>query len=418
MIFIYRILINFIFIISPVIILFRIIKKKESIKRFKEKLCFFSKKRLKGKVIWFHGASVGELQSIIPLLEKIDKNNKIKQILITSNTLSSSKIIEKIKFKKIVHQFFPIDTNFLSNKFLQYWKPSAAFFIDSEIWPNMVYNLKKKNIPITLLNGRITKKTYKKWKKFPKFSNNVFSQLDLCLSSSQKSKNYLKKLGVRKIKFIGNLKFSQSENEKIILDKNFKQFISSKKIWCASSTHRSEEQFCGLVHKKLNKKYKNLLTIIIPRHIERVGEIENKLKDMNLTVHNLEPKKKINNNTNIYIVNSYGKTKSFYNVCKNVFLGGSLIDHGGQNPLEAARYGCNVMHGPNVSNFNEIYAFLKKNKISTKILSVNKMANSLDKFFSKKTNAKTIEKKLNKIGQNILKNTYKEINFIIKNNEI
>ena len=418
MIFIYRILINFIFIISPVIILFRIIKKKESIKRFKEKLCFFSKKRLKGKVIWFHGASVGELQSIIPLLEKIDKNNKIKQILITSNTLSSSKIIEKIKFKKIVHQFFPIDTNFLSNKFLQYWKPSAAFFIDSEIWPNMVYNLKKKNIPITLLNGRITKKTYKKWKKFPKFSNNIFSQLDLCLSSSQKSKNYLKKLGVRKIKFIGNLKFSQSENEKIILDKNFKQFISSKKIWCASSTHRSEEEFCGLVHKKLNKKYKNLLTIIIPRHIERVGEIENKLKDMNLTVHNLEPTKKINNNTNIYIVNSYGKTKSFYNVCKNVFLGGSLIDHGGQNPLEAARYGCNVMHGPNVSNFNEIYAFLKKNKISTKILSVNKMANSLDKFFSKKTNAKTIEKKLNKIGQNILKNTYKEINFIIKNNEV
>ena len=418
MIFIYRILINFIFIISPVIILFRIIKKKESIKRFKEKLCFFSKKRLKGKVIWFHGASVGELQSIIPLLEKIDKNNKIKQILITSNTLSSSKIIEKIKLKKIVHQFFPIDTNFLSNKFLQYWKPSAAFFIDSEIWPNMVYNLKKKNIPITLLNGRITKKTYKKWKKFPKFSNNIFSQLDLCLSSSQKSKNYLKKLGVRKIKFIGNLKFSQSENEKIILDKNFKQFISSKKIWCASSTHRSEEEFCGLVHKKLNKKYKNLLTIIIPRHIERVGEIENKLKDMNLTVHNLEPTKKINNNTNIYIVNSYGKTKSFYNVCKNVFLGGSLIDHGGQNPLEAARYGCNVMHGPNVSNFNEIYAFLKKNKISTKILSVNKMANSLDKFFSKKTNAKTIEKKLNKIGQNILKNTYKEINFINKNNEI
>ena len=418
MIFIYRILINFIFIISPVIILFRIIKKKESIKRFKEKLCFFSKKRLKGKVIWFHGASVGELQSIIPLLEKIDKNNKIKQILITSNTLSSSKIIEKIKFKKIVHQFFPIDTNFLSNKFLQYWKPSAAFFIDSEIWPNMVYNLKKKNIPITLLNGRITKKTYKKWKKFPKFSNNIFSQLDLCLSSSQKSKNYLKKLGVRKIKFIGNLKFSQSENEKIILDKNFKQFISSKKIWCASSTHRSEEQFCGLVHKKLNKKYKNLLTIIIPRHIERVGEIENKLKDMNLTVHNLEPTKKINNNTNIYIVNSYGKTKSFYNVCKNVFLGGSLIDHGGQNPLEAARYGCNIMHGPNVSNFNEIYAFLKKNKISTRILSVNKMANTLDKFFSKKTNAKTIEKKLNKIGQNILKNTYKEINFIIKNNEV
>ena len=314
MIFIYRVLINFIFIISPIIILLRLIKKKESIKRFKEKLCFFSKKRVKGKVIWFHGASVGELQSVIPLLEKIEKNNEVKQILITSNTLSSSKIIEKIKFKKVVHQFFPIDTSFLSNKFLQYWKPSSVFFIDSEIWPNMIFNLKKRKIPITLLNGRITKKTFRKWKKVSQFSNNIFGQIDLCLPSSRQSENYLKKLGVKKIKFIGNLKFSQSENEKIILDKNFKKFISSKIVWCASSTHNTEEQFCGLVHKKLNKKYKNLLTIIIPRHIERVTEIENDLKKMNLKVHIHEPKQKINSNTDMYIVNSYGKTKSFYSM--------------------------------------------------------------------------------------------------------
>ena len=105
---------------------------------------FFSEKRKKGKVIWFHGASVGEIQSIIPLLEKFEKNSRINQILLTSNTLSSSKIISKIKLKKVIHQFFPIDVNFISNNFLEYWKPSAAFFIDSEIWPNMILNLKKK----------------------------------------------------------------------------------------------------------------------------------------------------------------------------------------------------------------------------------------------------------------------------------
>jgi len=418
MILIYRISINFVFLFSPLIILIRLFKKKESLKRFKEKFCFFSKQKVSGKLVWFHGASVGELQSIIPLIEKIEKNKKIKQILITSNTLSSSKIIEKIKYKKVVHQFFPIDTNFLSQKFLNYWKPSSAFFIDSEIWPNMILNLKKKNIPITLLNARITNKTFKRWKLLPKFSLNLFNQLNLCLSSSYESKVYLKKLGVKNIKHIGNLKFSQSENEEVNIDINFKKFISKKKIWCASSTHNLEEQFSGLVHKELKKKYNNLLTIIIPRHIERVDEIENKLNNLGLKVHRHEPKKKIDKKTDVYIVNSYGKTKSFYILCKNVFLGGSLINHGGQNPLEAARYGCNILHGPNISNFREIYNFLKKNGISTKISNKKMMISTLKKFFNKKSGSKKIEKKLNKIGQNILGNTYKEINPIIEKNEI
>ena len=144
MIILYRIIINFIFLISPLIIIFRLIKKKEDLRRFKEKFCSFSEKKNSGKTIWFHGASVGELQSIIPLIEKLEKDNKIKKILITSNTLSSSKILNKISFKKVVHQFFPIDTNFHSKKFLNYWNPSSVFFIDSEIWPNMLLNLKKR----------------------------------------------------------------------------------------------------------------------------------------------------------------------------------------------------------------------------------------------------------------------------------
>ena len=140
----YRLLACLILILSPIILIIRLLKKKEDPKRFKEKFCFFSEKKNKGKLIWFHGASVGELQSIVPLIEKLDKNKKINQILITSNTLSSSKIINKSKFKKVIHQFFPIDVNFFSKKFLNYWKPSIVFFIDSEIWPNMLLNIKKK----------------------------------------------------------------------------------------------------------------------------------------------------------------------------------------------------------------------------------------------------------------------------------
>ena len=415
MLFLYRVLINFVILISPIIIIFRLIKNKESLIRFKEKFCFFSKKRSSGKLIWFHGASVGELQSIIPLLEKLEKKTNINQILITSNTLSSSKIMEKVKLKKVIHQFFPIDSNFFSLKFLNYWKPSHVFFIDSEIWPNMILNLEKKNIPFGIINGRITKKSFKNWKIFPNFSKKIFSKFKSCMAASNESKIYLKKLGVKKVKFFGNLKFSQTENEKIIFDKSLRKFIESRKTWCASSTHKTEEIFCGNVHKKLKKKYKNLLTIIIPRHIDRVKNIKKDLENLGLEVHVHEPKKKIKKNTDIYIVNAYGKTKSFYSNCKNIFLGGSLIKHGGQNPLEATRFGCKILHGPNVSNFKEIYNFLKKNKVSNQIKTQSRMISELQKLFNKKSGSKKILKKFDLIGRNILQKTFNEMNLSLKN---
>ncbi len=410
MLIIYRLLINIIFLFSPIIIIYRLFQKKESFTRFKEKFCLFTKKRKKGQLIWFHGASVGELQSIIPLIEKFEKNKKINQILVTSNTLSSSNIIEKIKLKKTIHQFYPIDTFFLSKKFLKYWKPSKVFFIDSEIWPNMMINLKDSKIPSILLNGRITKKTFNRWNLFSNFQKRIFGNFSLCLSANNETKKYLKKLGAKKVEFFGNLKFSQSENIKLIINKDLTNFLKEKKIWCASSTHKDEEIFCGLVHLELKKKYKNLCTIIIPRHIDRIHKIRNELMKLGLNVHNHEPKMKIKSNTDIYLVNAYGKTKSFYKLTNNVFLGGSLIKHGGQNPLEAARYGCNILHGPYVSNFKDIYTFLKKNKMSQKINSKNQIVLNLIRLFNKPNKINKVQSKLNKIGNEILNNTYNKIN--------
>ena len=406
---IYRALINIIFIISPVIIFFRLVKKKEDLKRYKEKFCFFSKKRVPGKIIWLHGASVGEIQSVIPLIEKFEKDTKISQILVTSNTISSSKVLERINLKKTVHQFFPIDTNYISKKFINYWKPSKVFFIDSEIWPNVLNNLEKRNIPTILLNARITKKTFNRWMMFSSFAGSIFGKFNICLSSSKETKQYLKKLGAKNIKYFGNLKFSQSENQIMNLNNNLEKLITSRKSWCASSTHFNEEKVCGIAHLKLKKKYKDILTIIIPRHVNRVKSIEKDLYKLDLKVHFDEPKKKINSDVDVYLVNSYGKTKSFYKVCKNIFLGGSLIPHGGQNPLEALRYGCKVLHGPNVSNFKEIYHFLKKRRISDKVNNLNQLVAKLDKNLKKKVHSKKIIQNLNKEGSKILEKTYKEI---------
>tara|TARA_B100001093_G_scaffold329694_1_gene314722 strand:- start:1778 stop:3016 length:1239 start_codon:yes stop_codon:yes gene_type:complete len=409
MLFVYRFLINLILLISPLILVIRFFKGKEDLVRFKEKVGFFNKKKKAGNLIWFHGASVGELQSIVPLIEKLEKNKSIKQILVTSNTLSSSKVIKINKFNKVIHQFFPIDSNFLIKKFLNYWKPSKALFIDSEFWPNTIMQLKQKKIPIILINGRITKKTFNRWNKFSNFSKKIFSKFDLCLSSSKESFRYLKRLNFKNVKFIGNLKYSQAELENLDINKNLKKFLSNKKTWCASSTHYPEELFVAQAHKILKKKIKNLITIIIPRHAERYSAIKKDLEKLDLKVQLDKPKKKIDSNTEIYLVNSYGKTKSFYKICNNIFLGGSLIKHGGQNPIEAARYGCSIINGHNVHNFKEIYEFLKKNNISTYIKKNKELINQLNILFNKQSNSKIIQNKIKTIGDKILKRTYDEI---------
>jgi len=410
MLFIYRTLINLIIIFSPVIIIFRLIKKKEHPIRFKEKLCFFSKKRGSGKLIWFHGSSVGEILSVIPIIENLEKDKSINKILLTTSTLSSSNILKKFKFKKTIHQFFPIDNNYFSKKFLNYWKPNTVFFIESEIWPNFLINIKKKEIPLILLNARITKKSFKKWKKVSGFGKIVFECFNKALAQNNETKKYLNKLGVKKVELLGNLKFSETKiKTKKDLDKSLKNFFRSKKIWCASSTHDNEEIISAIAHKNLKKKFKNLVTIIIPRHVNRVDTIIKKIENLGLITHLHSSKNIIKKNTEIYIVDTYGETEKFFNICKTVFLGGSLIKHGGQNPLEPARLGCKIIHGPNINNFNEIYSLLDKNKISIKVNNLNQLIKEVGIILKKNISSEKLIYKLKKLGNVILYSTLLEI---------
>ena len=414
MLIIYRFLINFIIIFSPIIILIRFIKKKEHPIRFKEKFCFFSDKRKKGKLIWFHGASVGELKSIIPLIEILEKNKKINQILVTSSTLSSAKIFTKFKLKKTIHQFFPIDSNFFTKKFLSYWKPNLAIFIDSEIWPNMLTNINKKSIPNILLNARITKKSFKRWNYFNSFSKKIFQCFDATFPQNKETVRYLKSLKAKNIKFIGNLKFSENEYQsKSTINLKIKKFLKNKNSWCAASTHNNEEIICAKVHLKLRKKIKNLVTFIIPRHTQRTEEIVSSLNDLNLKIHCHSSKEKIRKDTNIYIVDTYGETNSFFKACSTVFLGGSLIKHGGQNPIEAARNGCKIIYGPHIQNFKEVYELLDKNKVSNKVNNVEQLTQKVGILINKNKGSKNLEDKINKLGKTILEKTLSEFKFYL-----
>ncbi len=414
MIIIYRLLINLIIIISPIIIIIRLIKNKENFFRFKEKFCFFTKKRKKGNLIWFHGASVGEIKSIVPLIEKLERKKKISQILVTSSTLSSSKIFKKFKFKKTIHQFYPIDGNFFTKKFLNYWKPKMVVFIDSEIWPNMLLNINRKSIPSFLLNARITKKSFKRWNYFKSFSSEIFKCFNETYPQNKETENYLKFLNVKKIKFLGNLKFSENEyHSKSLINSKIKKFLQKKNYWCAASTHDNEEMICANVHLNLKKKVKNLVTFIIPRHIQRTKEIINSLRNLNLKIHCHSSKENIKKDTDVYIVDTYGETNSFFKVCDTVFLGGSLINHGGQNPIEAARNGCKIIYGPHVQNFKEVYELLDKNNISNKVKNVEELKNKVDILFKKNKGSKNLENKIDKLGKKILSKTLSEFEFYL-----
>ncbi len=409
---IYNVISYIFLLISPVIIIYRFLINKEDKKRFFERFAINSQNRKKGKLIWFHCSSVGELLSIVPIIEKLEKENKIKQILLTSTTLSSSKIFSKLNLKKTIHQFFPIDNPLIINKFLSYWKPSSFFLCESEIWPNLLNNIKLRNIKLILINGRMTKRSFDRWKKIYNFAKNIFNKFDICFVQNSETKTRLAKLGAKNIKYLGNLKFSTSKgNKNIFLDNKNKNFLKKKKILVtAASTHFNEEDFIIQNHLYFKKKRKNqnYVSIIVPRHIERINQIKNEIEKHSLTAHLYSSNETININTDFFLVDTYGELNKFYKISYLVFMGGSLINHGGQNPLEAAKFGCKIIHGPHISNFKEIYKKLENLGISNKFSDYKNGFRIIEKAIIKKQKSYD-NKKLINYGEKILNLTYSTI---------
>ena len=408
---IYSFLVYMVIILSPLIIIYRIFKKKENPKRFLEKFSFNKKKRRQGKLVWFHCSSVGEFLSIVPLVQKFEKVKDIKQILVTTSTLSSSKIFEKFSFKKTLHQFYPLDNVHIVNNFLNYWKPSSAFFVESEIWPTMISQLKKKKIRIVLINARMSYKSFKRWLTLRYFGKNILEKFDYIFPQNKETFLYFKKLGINKLKFLGNLKFitTHNDNFKEINKKNFR----NRTVLCSASTHHNEEEIFANLHIEYKKKIPNLLTIIIPRHIERTNEITQMLNKKRLKFTKHSENNKNLKNYDIYIVDSYGESKSFYKISSVVFLGGSLVPKGGQNPLEALKFGCNILHGNFTFNFKDVYKMLVKEKLSLKVNSNKDLEKKGLSLLKKERNNLNKIKKLKNIGDLILKKNFNELRQII-----
>jgi len=423
MIFLYRVCTFLLYPLLLIVVYYRKIIQKEDSIRFKEKIfpsCFNVVRKNSTKLIWFHAASIGEFKSIVPIINKLISSHKNIEILITTTTLSSGILAnnEILKFQNVYHRFFPFDVSFLINNFLNSWKPNYILLVDSEIWPNLILSIKKRGIPLALINARLTSKSFNKWMKFPKTAKKIFSSFDLCLTSNVETKHYLQKLSLQNVYCFGNIKLISEIDVNKIKNLNEK-FLQSRRFWVAASTHRGEDLFCLKTHMKIKEVYKDLVTIIIPRHINKTNEILELANRLKLSTQLLNKNDIISKNKEVVIVNAFGILPDYFNYAKSVFIGKSVIkklkNDSGQNPIDAAKLGCKIYHGPYVYNFEEIYEILNKNNIATKIETYDELSAYLIKDLENplKINSKSSEI-IKNLGKQTLEDTMRHINNFIQ----
>lgn len=345
-------------------LILRLLNKKEDPKRFKERFGFSNITRPEGKLIWIHCVSVGESNSALILLEELLKKDENTNILFTSTTVTSANQLQKkLSDNRIIHQFLPIDDYFSTKRFLKYWQPDNAIFVESEIWPNLIDNCAQNNIKLALINARISEKSFKRWQFLHKLGFNVLKNFQISFAQSQKDQEKLINLGLKETKFIGNLK-SLAKTLKFDEEKleNLQKQINNRPFWLASSTHRGEEKIILRIHEKLSKYLPNILTIVAPRHPNRINEIKNLIpKNLNFALRS--ENEAINNNTALYIADTLGELGLFYKLSDISLICGSLKDNiGGHNPFEALKLDSGIISGQFVANFEEIYKNLEKNK--------------------------------------------------------
>jgi len=374
---------------------YRLIKGKEDKKRILERKGISNLSRPLGSLIWFNAASVGESLSILNLIENLGKNNKKLKFLITTTTISSSLILKKMMPRNCIHQFSPIDTFSATKNFLDHWKPNLIIFVESEFWPRVIFEIKKRHIPLGLINARIEKKTFENWLKIKITSKQILDKFDFIYANDHLAAKRLLSLGIIEKNLLG-VASSKEQAKPLSYELNeyhiLKEIFKNKKIWIAASTHEGEEEIIVNAQKKLHDIDKNFLLILIPRHPNRVEQIFRKIKSNAHIIKIRSKEQKITEKTSIYLADTLGELGLWYNISKIVFLGGSLVKIGGHNPYEPCRFGSAIITGPHIYNFQKAYDQLNDRGAIIYIKNIQELVESV-KILSNNDNANLIGQK-------------------------
>jgi 3-deoxy-D-manno-octulosonic-acid transferase len=340
----------------PFALSWRARRGKEDRARLGERFGRASLPRPPGRLAWVHAASVGETNAVMPLVGKLTEAGIA--VVFTSVTVSSAGIAARLP-AGACHQFAPVDVAPLVGRFLDHWRPDVALFVESELWPTTIVQLSRAGIPQVLVNARLSERSYRGWQRFGGIARSVLGRIALCLAQSAKDAERYRALGTPKVVVTGNLKFdAPAPDADASLLSGFRSMIGDRPVWVAASTHDGEEAIAAEAHRELRSQFPGLLTIIAPRHPERGDAIRAGLAALGLNVAQRSRNQTIEGDTDIYIADTFGELGLFYRVAPIAFLGGSLVRHGGQNPIEPLRLGCAVLHGPHVHNFSDIYAII------------------------------------------------------------
>lgn len=366
----------------PLWLFWRSLRGKEDRARLKERFGFASAPRPAGVLVWFHAASVGEASSILPMMTKMRKRFPTVMIVLTTGTVTSATLMARELPAGVIHQYVPVDTPQAVDRFIWHWRPDFALFVESEFWPNLIMAANDLGCFMGVINARMSEKTFRSWQKRPAMIKPLLAAFDIVFAQTENDAGRLRMLGARDTLCLGNIKYDAPalgcDDAAFIA---LQQVIGTRPVWLAASTHPGEEIMIAQAHRLLAATRPNLLTLIVPRHPARGVEIAQELQTKG-SVAIRSKGETIAANTAFYVADTLGELGLFYRLSEIVFMGGSLVAHGGQNPMEPTRLKCALLVGPHTHNFADIYSELEAAGGCVRVQSAAKLAAEVDALFN------------------------------------
>ncbi|MGI6247147.1 MAG: 3-deoxy-D-manno-octulosonic acid transferase [Pseudochelatococcus sp.] len=315
------------------------------------------RERPPGPLAWLHGASVGETVSLLPVVERLTRQGFT--VLVTSGTVTSARLLAARLPGRALHQYIPLDVPAYMDRFLDYWRPDLVLIAESEIWPNALTGIRERGVPVLLLNARMSERSFRRWQRLPATAGAMLRHFDLCLAQSAADGERLERLGAPRVVVAGNIKYdvpAPPANPATVA--TLSAIVGERPVWIAGSTHPGEDELILEAHRLLTPAYPALLTIIAPRHPERGADIAALAAARNLPAGLRSAGVLPERHFAVHVADTIGELGLFYRLAPVAFIGGSLVPHGGQNPIEPAKLGTAILHGPHVRNFADVYAAL------------------------------------------------------------
>ncbi|HUN53129.1 MAG TPA: 3-deoxy-D-manno-octulosonic acid transferase [Candidatus Sulfotelmatobacter sp.] len=333
---------------------------KEEAARIGERFGRAGLPRPAGSLVWLHAASVGEAVSILPLAARLTASHPQCHALVTTGTVTSAVLLAQQLPPRVMHQYAPVDLPAAADRFLDHWRPDLILWAESEFWPNLLGAIAHRGIPLALVNGRVSERAFRRWQHFKTSIRSMLGAFSLCLGQTPQDAARLQRLGAARAACVGNLKFSaaplSADAETL---ESFRRALAMRPRWLAASTHAGEEAIVAEAHRRLQQRAADVVTFIAPRHPERGGEIAALLAGLGLKTARRSLGQALEADTQVYLADTIGELGLWYRLADVVFVGGSLAADGGHNPLEPARLGAAVLHGPGMASFAEIAAGMR-----------------------------------------------------------